>query len=65
MVADVSQFRVVRANELEDYSICLVYSEAPYFMVFWVKFFGPERGIERIIFKKFSSQSSFPLDISW
>jgi len=34
-------------------------------MLFGVKFFRPERGMERITFKKLRSQSRFLLDISW
>jgi len=53
MVANIAKLSMVRADKFEDNPIGLIYSEAPYFVVLGVQFFGSERRMERVAFEKF------------
>ena len=65
MVTDVSKLSIVGANELEDNSISLVYSEAPHLMMLRVQLFSSQRRVKGIVFEEFGFCGGLPLNGSW
>ena len=51
MVPDVSKFSVAGTNKLEDDSIGSINPKTPDFMMLGMELLGPERRMERILFK--------------
>lgn len=53
MVANITKLSMIRADKFEHNPIGSIYSEAPYFMVLGVQFFGSERRMEGVAFEQF------------